>query len=61
MCKVKGEKNMNDKIKNIIEKGVVILIIYAVFTIYLMMACERIEQLDNKYQENENISVKVGD
>lgn len=52
---------MKDNIKNIIEKGIVIVIIYVIFTIYLMMACARFEQLDNKTKENENISVKVGD
>ena len=48
--------------KNIIKKGLIILGIYGVFTVYLLFACNRIERLDMKDDyEKVNVSLKFSD
>ena len=48
--------------KNVLKKGLVILGIYAIFTAYLLFACDRIERLDkNDNTEKVNVSLKFSD
>lgn len=45
--------------KKIIKKGIIIVGIYTIFTMYLFMASNRIERLDkNDYNEKINVSLK---
>ena len=48
--------------KKIIKKGIIIISIYIVFTMYLFMASTRIERLDkNDNTEKVNVSLKFSD
>ena len=47
---------------NVLKKGLVILGIYSIFTVYLLFACDRIERLDNNDDlEKVNVSLKFSD
>lgn len=55
---MKGEVKM----KKIIRKGIVILTIYFIFTVYLFCASERIERLEeNESTEKVNVTIKYSE
>lgn len=47
--------------KNIFKKGLIILGVYAIFTAYLLFACDRIERLDENDTEKVNVSLKFSE
>jgi len=52
---------MSEKFKRNIRTGVVILLIYIVFILYLLLVSNRVEQLDNRDEgEPEYYSLKIG-
>jgi hypothetical protein len=44
--------------KNVLKKGIVLLVIYGVFTAYLFLASERIERLDRE-DDSEKVNVSI--
>ena len=53
---------MNMSLVNYFKKGMIILSIYVIFVLYLFVAAERIDRLeDNGFiEEKSGISVKIG-
>ena len=48
--------------KNVLKKGLVLLVIYGVFTAYLFLASERIERLEREDDtEPVNVSIIYGE
>ena len=45
--------------KKMIEKGMVILTIYLIFTVYLFFACNRIERLEETDESIEKVNVNI--
>ena len=46
--------------KNILKKGVIILGVYLIFTLYLFLVAERIERLDkNGVSKNSGYTLKI--
>ena len=52
---MKGE----DIMREIIKKGAILFIIYSIFTVYLFLASERIERLEEQDDEYEKVNVTI--
>ena len=44
--------------KNLLKKGLILLVIYGVFTAYLFVASERIERLEHE-DDSEKVNVSI--
>ncbi len=51
------KKGVNDMM-NILKKGFILIGLYSIFTIYLFLASDRIERLENK-EEREFVNVSI--
>jgi len=47
--------------KKILVNGVIIVGLYVLFVLYLLIYSERIEQLNNSYEESRLISINYGE
>lgn len=47
--------------KKIIVNGVIIVSLYVLFILYLLIYSERIEQLNNSYEDSSLISINYGE
>lgn len=48
--------------KNLFKKGIIILGVYVIFTLYLFAVSERIERLDNGNKiENTGVAINIGE
>jgi hypothetical protein len=47
--------------KKILVNGVIIVGLYVLFVLYLLIYCERIEQLNNSYEESRLISINCSE
>ena len=47
--------------KNLLKKGLVIVSIYMVFTMFLFMASYRIDRLESSYEQDNNVTTKISE